>query len=164
MPEVYIIPEPTQVILQLIATLLMFIAVKVFFWKPITQFIEQKREISIAEINEAKARNHEAQVLLDEANETVKQARLQAQDIVMASKVSANNVHDGIIKAAKKEADYLKTNAKEIIELERVNFYNTLKSEVADLAIVAASKIVEEELDIDKHKSIIESSIDGVIQ
>ncbi len=162
MPEVYIIPEPTQVILQLIATLMMFIAVKVFFWKPITQFIEKKREISIAEIEEAKARNHEAQILLDEAHETVKAARTQAQDIVMASKASANTVHDGIIKAAKKEADYLKANAKETIELERVKFYDTLKSEVADLAISAASKIVEEELDITKHERIIDNSIEGV--
>ncbi len=162
MPEVYIIPEPMQMILQLVATLIMFVAVKVFFWKPITQFIEKKRELSIAEINEAKARNHEAQLLLDEANKTIKEARVQAQDIVMASKVSANTVHDGIIRDAKKEADYLKQNAKETIELEKTKFYESLKTEVASLAIIAASKIVEEEIDSKKHAEIIDKSIAGV--
>lgn len=162
MPEVYIIPEPLQMALQLIATLIMLIAVRVFFWKPITQFIEKKRELSVAEIQEARARNHEAQLLLDDAHRQITEAREKANDIVMASKVSANSVHESIIKSAKKEAEYYKNNAKETMELERLKFYDSLKDEVADIAIAAASKIVDEELDSAKHEQLINNAIEGV--
>ncbi len=163
MPEVYIIPDPLQMVLQLIVTLIMFLVVRRFFWKPVTKFIEAKREISVAEINEAKARNHEAQVFLDEAKQTVAEAREEANDIVSASKVSANTVHESIIKEARKEAEYLKSNARENIELEKAKFYDELKDDLVDLAVSAAEKIVEDEIDESKHVKIVDSVIDGAL-
>lgn len=162
MIEVYVLPELSQVILQLTVTLLMLIVVRKFFWGPITEFVKKKEDISIAEVNEAKRQNIEAEKLLEEANQTVKSAREKAADIVNESKNSANAVHDRIINDAKKEVDYLKANAKDSIDQEKNRFYNDLKNQVADLAMEAASKIVNKELDASKHEEIIDSVIEGV--
>lgn len=162
MPDVYILPDPLQMVLQLIATLIMFLAVRYFLWGSVTKFIEEKRALSVAEINEAQAKNEEADKLLAEAEMTVKEAREKATEIVGESKKSANAVHERIILDAKKEADYLKANAKENIEQEKLHFYDKLKTEVVDLTIVATSKIIEGEIDEKKQSDIVNNLIEGV--
>ncbi|MFV0424497.1 MAG: F0F1 ATP synthase subunit B [Bacilli bacterium] len=162
MPDVYIIPDPLQMVLQLVATFIMFLAVKKFLWGSVTKFIEEKRELSVAEINEAKVKNKEAEELLVTAESTIKEARDKANEIVGESKKSADAVHDRIILDAKKEADYLKANAKESIEQEKLQFYDSLKNEVVDLTMIATSKIIKEEIDEKKQKDIVDSLIEGV--
>ncbi|MFV0499107.1 MAG: F0F1 ATP synthase subunit B [Bacilli bacterium] len=162
MPDVYIIPDPLQMVLQLIATFIMFLAVKKFLWGSVTKFIEDKKELSVADINEAKQKNEEAQKLLDSAHKTVSNARQKANDIVSQSKKSADAVHKRIISDAQKEVVYLKNNAKESIEQEKLQFYDGLKKEVVDLTMVATSKIIESEISESKQKSIVDSVIDGV--
>ncbi len=162
MPEVYVIPDPLQMGLQLIVTAAMLLFVRRFFWKPVTKFIEQKKEISMSEINEAKEKHDEAQQLLNEAELKIKKAREKASDIIGDSKKSANAVHDRIITEAKKEVDYLKANAKESIEQEKAYFYNELKTQVIDLSMAATSQIIGEEVDNAKHEEIIDSLVDGI--
>ncbi len=162
MPEVYVIPDPLQMGLQLIVTALMLFVVRRFFWKPITKFIDDKKEISVSEINEAKEKNRAATELLDASNLEIKQARQKAAEIVGDSKKSANAVHESIIAEAKKEADYLKSNAKEAIEQEKIKFYDDLKNQVVDLSMIAAAKIIEEEIDSSQHERIVDNLIDGV--
>lgn len=162
MPEVYVVPDPLQMGLQLIVTALMLFVVRRFFWKPITKFIEDKKEISISEISEAKKKNLAAAELLEESNLEIKLARQKAADIVGDSKKSANAVHERIISEARKEAEYIKSNAKEAIEQEKIQFYDNLKNQVVDLSMAAAARIIEEEIDSSKHERIVDSLIDGV--
>lgn len=164
MPEVYVIPETSQMILQLIVTLIMFLAVRYFLWGPVTKFIEAKKEISISEINEAKTKNLEADEYLESAKQEVKNAREKAAEIVNNSKLSANAVHDSILAETKKEVEYLKSNAKDAIETEKANFYDGLKNEVVDLTMEATSKILEREIDMKEHNDIIDSIIAGKIE
>lgn len=162
MPDVYIIPDPLQMVLQLIATLIMFLAVKKFLWGSVTKFIEAKRELSVAQLQEASEKNEEATKLLAHAELSIKKAREQAHEIVSNSKKSASAVHDGIIADAKKEVEYLKSNAKDNIEQEKLQFYDKLKTEVVELTINATSKIIEESIDENKQKEIVNSLIEGV--
>ncbi len=162
MPEVYIIPDPMQVVLQLIVTLIMFLAVRKFLWNPVTKFIEDKKDLSVADINEAKEKKEEADKILAEAHLAIKEAREKASEIVGESKKSALAVHDRIILDAKKEATYLKSNAKESIEQEKLQFYDKLKTEVVDLTIAATSQIIQDDLDEKKQQDIVNALIDGV--
>lgn len=162
MPDVYILPDPLQMVLQLIATFIMFLAVKKFLWGSVTKFIEEKRALSVAEINEATVKNEEADKLLLEAQAAIEAAREKANEIVGESKKSANAVHERIILEAKKEADYLKANAKENIQQEKLHFYDSLKTEVVDLTMIATAKIIETEIDEKKQSDIVDSLIEGV--
>jgi len=52
--------------------------------------------------------------------------------------------------------------AKSEIEREKLSALNELKNEVANLAIKAAGKIIDENMDEDKQKKIIDSFINQI--
>ena len=54
----------------------------------------------------------------------------------------------------------MKERAKREIEEERIRAMNDMKDEMSDLVILAASKVIEKEIDKDKHKELIDEFID----
>ena len=52
--ELYSIFEnPFLVIMQVIATILLFVIIRIFLWKPITKYLEEKQEATNRELMEA---------------------------------------------------------------------------------------------------------------
>jgi len=57
--ELYSIFEnPFLVIMQVIATILLFVIIRIFLWKPITKYLEEKQEATNRELMEAHEKKH----------------------------------------------------------------------------------------------------------
>ena len=52
--------DPSQMLVQLIATLVLFLVVFRFLWKPMTKLLEDRREIIKNDLDEAKEANQNA--------------------------------------------------------------------------------------------------------
>ena len=79
--------------------------------------------------------------------------------MIESAKVSALNEKDKIIDDAKNEASLIKEKAKTDIEYERKTMKEQLNNEVVDIALLAASKVVEREVNEKDNQRIIESFI-----
>ena len=60
-----------------------------------------------------------------------------------------------IVKTAEAEVETMKLNARRELERERVKALNELKGQISELTILAASKVIEKELDEVEHKELI---------
>ncbi|EKE25466.1 MAG: f0f1 ATP synthase subunit B [uncultured bacterium] len=67
-----------------------------------------------------------------------------------------------IVKTAETEVDAMKLNAHRELERERIKAVNELKDQISELTIMAASRVVEKDLNEADHRELINKFINEV--
>lgn len=147
---------------QLINTLVLYLLLKKVLFKPVTEFM-QKREDGIAkQFKDAETKDSMAQALIKEYEEKIKNSEEEGRQIIKDSVVKAEARSAEILKDTEKEIVVLKDRAEKDIEREKEKAINALKDEIATLALMTASKVIEKELNDDSHGALINQFIDEV--
>lgn len=154
--------NPIEMAIQIIATLLLIVVVKIFFWDKVTAFLESRREIVDNELTEAAAQNEEARSLKDDAEEVYQKAKDDARTIIADAKSQAEDNKRQIIKQAKNEADQMKKSAQEDLEKEIELARNKLKAEIVDVAMVLSQKAIEKKISKETYDRLIDEAIEEV--
>jgi F-type H+-transporting ATPase subunit b len=127
-----------------------------FIWPPLLGAIE-KRQKTIAEGLAAAERGQED---LDEAkkraDEIVREARERAGQIIDQAQHRANDMVEQAKGTATTEGQRLVAAAQQQIELETTRARESLRREVAQIAVKAASKVLEREIDPRAHADLID--------
>lgn len=150
-----------MILIQLIATAILFFAVYKVLWKPITNLLEERREMIDSEIEDARKVNEDAQKIKEELEENLLSAKTEAKSIIDASRVRGENERVRIIEDAEHEAVSLVRKAEEEIEREIAVARQNLKEEIVDVAYQMAEKIVEKEVDKKAHNKVVEDVLEG---
>jgi len=133
-------------------------------WKPLLAMIEE-REKSIHEtVGSAQKANEEAQRLLAQHQELIREAGRQREEIMKRALADAETVKTDLIAQARAESDRMVQKAKEQIEREKKLAIQELRSSVADLAVEAAAKIVQSSLSPEAQKKLVHDFIDNLPQ
>ena len=146
-------------VVQLTATFLLVLILAKFLVKPVRKFVAARQEYIQKDLDEAKMKNELANVNLKESDEKLKDARKVSKELVETAKVTALNEKDRIIEETKEEVRLMKEKAKQDIESERKKMEEEFTNEVIDVALSAASKVVEREINDDDNRKIIKSFI-----
>lgn len=155
-----IIPsDPWAFLVQLLATFILVLILAKFLVKPARKYISERQAYIQGNLDEANNKNLEADEKLADANKQIKDAKITSKQMIESAKVSALNEKDKIIDDAKNEASLIKEKAKTDIEYERKTMKEQLNNEVVDIALLAASKVVEREVSEKDNQKIIESFI-----
>jgi F-type H+-transporting ATPase subunit b len=115
--------------IQILATLLLFIIVKIFLWRPITKFLEARRDKMDQELLDAEASRERAIQLEEELKSKYDGAKLEIQKLLKEAETQGNLQRDEIIKEAKLEAQRILTLANEDIKREIAMEENNIKKE-----------------------------------
>ncbi len=158
--EISLIPQWSSLIMQWVATLVLFLGMRYFLWKPMKEFLAKRSDLSVEKLREAEKFSEEAEAKLNESQITLSDARKKAVDIVTESKVAASTVHDNIIANAQKEAALLKSNNLEKIEQQKEKFEASLKRQVIDISLATAAKVIERELNEEDHHEFIDEFVE----
>ncbi len=151
--------NPVEMAIQIVATLLLIVVVKKFFWDKVTAFLESRREIVDNELTEASAQHQEASTLKQEAEQTYQKAKEDARSIVEDAKSQAEDNKRLIIKEAKNEAERMKKAAKEDLEKEIELARNKLKKEIVDVAIALSYKAIDKKITKETYNRLIDEAI-----
>ena len=154
-------PDATFFIMLINIGILYFV-LKKFLFVPVTNFMEKRKKGIEDSINEAEIKVKEAEEYKSEYLEKLKNAEKESKAIVDKAITNANLKADSIIKEAKNEAIALKSKAEKDIELERQKTLNEVKNDISSIAILAASKVLEAELDEEKNSKLIDKFIEEV--
>jgi len=106
--------------------------------------------------------NEEALKLKSEYMEKLKVAEEEGREIIREASKKAEERAAEIIKGAEKEAKEIKERALLDIAREKEKAINDLKDEIASIAMLAASKVIEKNLDDNAHRDFVRSFIDEV--
>jgi F-type H+-transporting ATPase subunit b len=130
-----------------------------YLFKPILGTIEtrqQKINQSLDEAQEAlasvKVNRQKAEKLLDEAS-------AEAREIINRAERLALDLHEDARREAKIEADLIVTRARVEVDRERQAAIADIRREAVDLALVAASRVIGENLSDDRSRALAEEAV-----
>ena len=151
-----------ELLFQIINTGILFLVLKIILFKPVLNIIE-KRENMIQEdlAAGAKAKN-EGIALKEEYEEKVSLAKEEGREIIKQATARAEEKSNQIISDAQAEAIALKAKATKEIAQEKEQAIAEIRNDISDIAILAASKVLEEDIDKAKHEDLIEKFIKEV--
>ncbi len=128
-----------------------------YVWPPIVKALAE-RKTKIAEGLAAAERGHQEKALGEKhALELMKEAKASASDIVGQAQKRATEIVEEAKNDARAEGDRLVAAAQAEIEREANRAREDLRERVATLAIAAAEKILQKEIDVDTHRSIVDA-------
>jgi F-type H+-transporting ATPase subunit b len=151
--------DPVNLIVQLIA----FVVFVAIFWKfalgPITRMLDERQD-RIRESMEAAERMEQELAATQTRNEEILgEARREAQEILSGARDNSEQILARSREQAQVQADEMLEKARSAMEAERQQAWVQLRQDVADLAISAATKIVRQELDREKHARLIQETL-----
>jgi F-type H+-transporting ATPase subunit b len=119
-----------------------------------------KRQRAIEEsIDTAERTKREADELLAEYRERLKEARAQADEIVARAR-KASEVHEReALEASKERREELLAQTRRDIEAETRRAIQEIRREVADLTILATEKVTRKSLDAADQKRLVEEAL-----
>jgi F-type H+-transporting ATPase subunit b len=128
-----------------------------YVWPPIVQALDE-RSAKIAEgLAAAERGQHEQELGQQKALELMREAKTNASDIIAQAQKRYNDILDEAKRDAQAEAARIKAAAHAEIEQETNRAREELRERMAALAVAAAEKILEKEINADVHKTLIDS-------
>jgi F-type H+-transporting ATPase subunit b len=139
----------------LIIFVILVIVLAKFAFPPILGYAAAREKRIQEAIDEAARQRAETEKLLEEQRALLVSARTEAQGIISEAQKNAERVRREVLDKAKAEQEELLTRAKREIDDERVRAVDALRREAVDLAVAAASKLVEKRLDTQEDRRIV---------
>jgi F-type H+-transporting ATPase subunit b len=147
--------------IQLIATLLLFIVVKIFLWKPLTEFLEARKDMMDKDLVEAQQAKERAEQLEAELKVKYDAAKVEIQKLLKEAEAQGNLRKEEIINEAKLEATRRLTMAKEEIEREIAMQEDDIRNQIISIAFLAAEKIVGNQIDQEQYLEAVTKIIES---
>lgn len=153
-------PNPTTMIVQLIATGILVYFFRKFLWKPLQNYLAKRADYIEKNIKEAATMQQEAKTFVEESQKLAQDGALEYREVIEKAKVDAAKVTDSLIAEAQNEAQTKLLQAQRAIEAEKLQAKEEMKKEMVDIAMEAAKKIIGQEIDKKANKALVAEFID----
>lgn len=144
----------TLVVQMLVFIVLIWFTMK-FVWPMILGPMEERSKKIAQGLAAADQGEHALAQARDKADAIVREARERASQIIDHANHQANEIVEQAKGAASTEGQRIKAAAVQEIELESSRARETLRREVAQIAVQAASKLLEREIDAQAHSDLL---------
>ena len=158
-----IFPQIQDVLTQLLATLVIVFLLAKFLWKPAKGYIDARKKYVAENIEDAAKKNEEAGKLLAIAQEKLDKSDDEAVEIIKNAKKEAQIEADKIIESANKTAKDRLEQVNIEIESAKRESVEAIRKEIIDVAMLAATKVVEREVDTKDNKKFLEAFVKEVV-
>lgn len=128
-----------------------------FVWPPIMRAIEQRQKTIAEGLAAAERGKQDLELASRRASDLIREAKEQAQEIIALAEKRASELLDEAKVAAKSEGDRIVAAAKAEIDQEVSRARDTLRGQVAVLAVKGAEKILRREVDAKAHAELLRS-------
>jgi len=139
--------------------LLLFLLTFVLY-KPITKTLDERAAKIKESLEKAEQIKQESVRAEESVRAQIEAGRKEGQAIIAQAAQNAERVKEEAKAEARKEAEALILRAQAQIESDREESFNKLRREFADLAVLAAEKVIEQSLDKKAHETLIEKVLE----
>lgn len=130
-----------------------------FAWKPLLQVIDEREKGVREAIDGAHKASAEAQALLEKHKEMLREAGREREEILKRALQEAEVLRNDLQAKARAESEQTIQRAREQVEREKNAAIQELRSQVADLAVEAAARIVTSSLTPEAQKKLVNEFI-----
>ncbi|OIO73789.1 MAG: ATP synthase F0 subunit B [Zetaproteobacteria bacterium CG1_02_53_45] len=144
---------------QIVVFLTLVFLMKKHLYGPLADLMEA-RSNKIAQGLAAADAGKEAKAKADaEIAVQLKEARTKASEIIAAAEKRSAELNEESVIRARVEAQQIVDGARDEVHAELNRARQTLRNEVADIAMIAAERVVEAELDAKRHAKLVEGIV-----
>jgi F-type H+-transporting ATPase subunit b len=148
-----------SIIFTLINTLILFLVLKHFLFGRVNKVLEDRQNEVTNTYKTADETLENANQLKSQYTELMAGAKEESAEIVQSAVKKAQRSSDEIVANAKNEAQHIIEKANVETEREMKKAKAQLQSEISDMAMLMAEKIVEREINKDDHERLINEFI-----
>jgi F-type H+-transporting ATPase subunit b len=152
--------SPAILLVELISFLVLMGLLSKFLFGPIRKFLEKRREAIDESFALIKEEKESAAKMMDEARENLVKAQEEAKGLVEKAVREGEAQKVEIIDRAKREAELLLKRAEEEIERKREETISEIRAEIANISILCAKKILQEEIDGERAHRLIDGFVE----
>lgn len=149
------------VVFTIVNTLVLFFVLKRFLYSKVKKVLDSRKNEVEQIYSEANAKNEAALAMKAEYELKLKEAKGTAADIISDATAKAKTRSDEIVSEGNAKAMHMLSQANSQIEQDKKKAVNEMRNEIAELALCAASQVVERELDGVGHRKLIEDFIEN---
>lgn len=149
----------TEFIFYLINFLILVGCLTKFLYKPFLNVLETRKQSIKDALDNAELTNRRADEKMQNYNKRIARVEEEGREIIKEAKLKADEQARKIIDEANNQATEIMTRAEQTIEREKEKAMEEMRSEIASLAILAAEKIVEHEIQRIGQEAIVDEVI-----
>ncbi len=152
-------PDPGLFIWTIVTFLVLLALLAKFAWRPLLQALESRQERIRKSLEDAERARQELERLQQESGKIMQQARIEAESIVTQTRADAERLREELKQKAKDEADNILRNAQQQIQLQTRQAIQQIRHEVADIAVLLASKLIERNIAKEDNARLIDDTL-----
>jgi F-type H+-transporting ATPase subunit b len=147
-------------IFQVVIAAANFVVFLVLLWqfafKPVAAMLAERRQRIEQGLRDAEQAKRDRESAEQERLAALTEARREANDILARAQKVAQETRDADIAATRTELERMRTRATDEIEAEKGRALAELRSEVAELALQAAGRVVRETMTDQRQRRLVE--------
>ena len=159
-----LMPNLYTMIVQLCATLIIFLCIKKWLWKPVKNILAKRADAMQASLDSAFEQNEEARVNLEASRKELNDAKESSREIIDAARQEAVNLKNEIVSDAKRQAQAKLDQADEKIARAKADAQSDLHDEMVSVAMAAVSKLLDEKATSKDDEEAIDKYIKEVMK
>jgi len=143
----------------LINFMILFVLLGKFLYKPVLKMLDERSKKIKESMEWAEATKKEYEQAKAEVQRQIEKGRQEGQTIVAQAVQAGERLKGESRDEAAKQAQTIIDRTKAELATERDQLVGSLRKEFVDISIAAAEKVIKETLDKEKHKKLIEETL-----
>jgi len=135
--------DPGLYVWTILTFLVLLTLLAKFAWGPLLQALAAREATIRKSLADAEKARQELERLNQESEAIIRQARVEAESIVVASRADAERLRAELREKARAEADGILKNAERQIQLETARALEQIRREAAYISVAIASKLLQ---------------------
>ena len=133
-----------------------------FAWGPLLKALESRQALIRKSLDDAQQAKLELERVQQESLQIVRQARVEGESIIAASRSDGERLRAEIRQQAKADAETIARNAERQIQLETERALQQIRHEAVDLSVMIASKLLQRNLTKEDNERLIDEALKQV--
>jgi F-type H+-transporting ATPase subunit b len=143
------------ILIALLNFVLLLVILQLFAFGPISRMLEARRTRIEEGLRDAEQARRDRESAEQERLEALQEARREANEIIGRAQRVASEAREQDVAATREELDRMRERAAAEIDAEKQRAITELRSEVADLALAAAGRVVGESMTGDRQRRLV---------
>lgn len=152
--------DPKTLLIQLLGFGILLIIFRIFLFRPIMNVMETRQKEIRNQYEDAEERRKTAEQFKADYEQRLVNVENEIRSKLNDAVVEGQKMREEIIAEARSQADKVVAKAQDEIQREKQKAMIELKASMANIAIEAAGKLIEEKLDDEAHHRLINKYID----
>ncbi len=154
--------DPLSIGLHVLNVVVMFVVLKLLVYKPILKFMKAREHSFSDKVDELDGREKQLLQQKEQYEHMLAEAHNEAAELITKSNEMARDHAREILDNAKEHARDLVVRAKKEIEVEKAQARQDMRTQIAEMSIQIAEKVLAREISLEDNHKIIDEFFERV--